>query len=479
MPAIAFQTVHALPSTTTLLKTSSLHPMQRSSESEYLQLHLPRRTIFLVARPFICCLLCSTRYHHVTTRDARAIRPLDGWEAVHHAPSGRWCYFNPATGVVSWDLDGVAANNERRSRPTSPQLPTSPQQSREEGSSARVPRQPGTPTKHQTAVVSKVGAASTARAAAEAYPHGRKPEPEPEPQPQAEVDVRKEHVGSGLPLPPDLSAAPIPSNNPGPAAPPSAIALHTKHEAEVGVKPESTDDRTPPVSVGDCCVLLRSALLRSEPSLSSPEVERLAAESRIRVLEVARCWRFPLPGHPVWRMRVGLVDESVPNENGSVADGTEVLPVSLGWISMKTKAGDDMVRNEATKQVPDEQGVGAAAAVRPAQEQQLTPQLTSIAQPGRPTHPALQTSATNIAKRGALLTPSDRAQQKVAARMERIDRLAEQKEAEYEWQQVAHQSGKSYWYVRTGDAMRNHQCRLGIVAVVSHHQTALNKFSCW
>jgi hypothetical protein len=30
--------------------------------------------------------------------------------------------------------------------------------------------------------------------------------------------------------------------------------------------------------------------------------------------------------------------------------------------------------------------------------------------------------------------------------MARIDKLAEQKEIEYEWTQVVHQSGKSYWY---------------------------------
>ena len=380
------------------------------------------------------------------------VRPLDGWEAVHHSPTGRWCYFNSATGVVSWDMDGIVSSQERRAR--SP----SPKRLQYDGSGVRAAPPPVTPPQHQATFASRApGAAPAAgpRGGVMRWASGPAISPDGVPPPSrgtaatapagivtgGPVAARKEQGGLGLALPPDLSASPISSKRPALLPPSPAAPVHTNDET---ADPGSSGDDTPPVSVGDCCVAVRGAALRSEPSLNSPPMGRLVpANSRVRILEVARCWRFPLPGHPVWRVRVGLMDESAAGAN---AGGRELLPESLGWISMRTAGGDDILRNETRQQQPDRQESTTASTTIPAQQQQqqqkqqqqqqLTPSRSLQAQPDRSISPI-------------------RTQQRVAARMARIDRMAEQKEAEYEWKQVAHQSGKSYWYAMTGNAIRS------------------------
>jgi hypothetical protein len=228
-------------------------------------------------------------------------------------------------------------------------------------------------------------------------------------------------ASSGHPHPPALSTAPSPvTTKPGAGA---AAALDDGGE-------------TAPVAEGDRCAVLRSGALRSEASLNSPPMGRLVpAGSAVVILEVARVWRFPLPGEPVWRARVGLVEA----EDGGESEG-EVE--SLGWMSLKTAGGKDILRSSdgpsKLQQTPTTAATTTATTLAVAAPGSPSPSRGSSAA-ASPSSPSPSSSPRTI--------PVSPAQQKIAARLARIDKLAEQKEAEYEWTEVKHQSGKSYWCV--------------------------------
>ena len=85
---------------------------------------------------------------------------------------------------------------------------------------------------------------------------------------------------------------------------------------------------------------------------------------------------------------------------------------------------------EMEKKIAELEKAPKAAATAKTAQQHVTPQPSSM------------DATTN----GTGSVVREHTKQKVAARMARIDKLAQQKEAKYEWTQVAHQSGKSYWY---------------------------------
>ena len=230
-------------------------------------------------------------------------------------------------------------------------------------------------------------------------------------------------ASSRHPHPPALSTAPSPvTTKPGAGA---AAALDDGGE-------------TAPVAEGDRCAVLRSGALRSEASLNSPPMGRLVpAGSAVVILEVARVWRFPLPGEPVWRARVGLVEA----EDGGESEG-EVE--SLGWMSLKTAGGKDILRSSDGPSKLQQTPTTAAT---------TTATTLAVAAPGSPSPSRGSSAAASPSSPSPSPSSSPRtipvspAQQKIAARLARIDKLAEQKEAEYEWTEVKHQSGKSYWCV--------------------------------
>ncbi len=128
-------------------------------------------------------------------------------------------------------------------------------------------------------------------------------------------------------------------------------------------------------------------------------------------------------------MRVGLIDESAPaGTNRDGADGEETPPKSLGWISVQTASGDYVLCNESRQQQSSQREDTSLHTEKPAQQQVTSP------------------STIHVTTSGTGSVVPNHTQQRVAARMARIDKLAEQKEIEYEWTQVVHQSGKSYWY---------------------------------
>jgi hypothetical protein len=380
-------------------------------------------------------------------------------------------------------MDGIAASQERSSRSPSPKKQSPSPKRLQYGGTGSSTTPPSARSRAAqavgasrasgaTALVPRGGVARWASGPVAISPDGMTPSGKSATAAATDVDTgaagRKENSGSGLTLPPDLPAAPTPSKSPALLPPPSAPAtIRPGDETEdPAVRPEPSDGDAPPISVGDCGLLLRGAALRSEPSLNSPPIGQLVpAKSRVRILEVARCWRFPLPGHPVWRVRVGLIDGSASADaNGADADREETIPESLGWISMQTEGGDNILCNESRQQQSDQQEATSTSTTQPAQ-QQVTPQPSAM-------------HATTNGNRG--IEPNH-TQQRVAARMARIDRLAEQKEAEYEWTQVEHQSGKSYWCATADYIEHSYAWGLSLLVVlvlpIAGHLTPLPHFS--
>ena len=319
-------------------------------------------------------------------------KSLDGWEAVHHAPSGRWCYFNAASGVVSWDLDGIVAG--MRSRPSSlQQVARDRSASPSARSASPLQMMVAAPVGTPVAAPRANGLGRWAMNASPITPNRTPAQPavvqrsnrrQPGIDPGEGIDPGSP-VTRGVvrmdpgetrrrPTPPDLATARAlaPAVGPGEGVDPgvaparyltAAVELRDNVAAEpVVVEPEAELEVAPeaaaPVVEGDTCLLLRNGALRSAAPLSSPTMHVVRAGERVKVLEVAMVWRFPLPGQPVRRARVALL---------------EAPEASLGWVSVVTAGGDSILQNESSPAPPKRKAAARAAAAKPTRSKEGSP----------------------------------------------------------------------------------------------------------